>query len=274
MERTHTHDSGCSHSHSTEDVKYGHATDPTGTRKLRARYTASINGRLRRVKAQVRKMLIKDGLLNTEEFRRATTLQRSRLLTARIDLFLNELVDLNPEPHLLRAYRKAIRDTAKDVGRKARLPEIEGSQLSTYSRARRVAFNKQALRKMAGDLHTDIQKAVLDAYDENPNIRGRQMAKVVTDRVDTTGVVRAKVIANTEVIATYADGALDYATEEGYAEVEAEVEFTTAGDRKVCPLCRPMSGSRYTVAEARGILPVHPNCRCRWRLVASSRMTL
>ena len=262
------------HSCGTHDAKYGHATDPTGTRKLRARYNASINGRLRRVKAQVRRMLITDGVLNTDEFRRATPLQRTKLLSARIDLFLNDIVELNPEPHLLKVYRKAVRDTAKDVGRKAKLPALESTPLSAHSRSRRTQYSRQAFRKLAGDLHTDIQKAMLDAYDANPDIRGKQMAKAVTDRVDKIGTVRAKVIANTEAIASYADGTLDYAIQEGYDQVEAEVEFITARDRKVCPLCRPLSGKRYSVIEARDLLPVHPNCRCRWRLTTPSRMTV
>lgn len=43
-------------------------------------------------------------------------------------------------------------------------------------------------------------------------------------------------------------------------------EFTTQGDDKVCPECELLAGEEYTVDEARGVIPVHPNCRCTWEV--------
>lgn len=49
-----------------------------------------------------------------------------------------------------------------------------------------------------------------------------------------------------------------------------EVMFETKGDERVCPICDDMEGETYTILEARGIIPVHPRCRCRWVPVEES----
>lgn len=40
------------------------------------------------------------------------------------------------------------------------------------------------------------------------------------------------------------------------------VEFVTAGDDDVCPVCEDLEGRVFTYTEAIGLIPVHPYCRC------------
>lgn len=51
-------------------------------------------------------------------------------------------------------------------------------------------------------------------------------------------------------------------------EVEALINIATAGDELVCDDCEEASDDGpYTIDEAEGLLPIHPNCRCvyvRW----------
>ena len=51
------------------------------------------------------------------------------------------------------------------------------------------------------------------------------------------------------------------------------IEFLTAMDEHVCPICRPFSGATYTLNHRRlpgtklpypGPIPLHPRCRCQW----------
>lgn len=42
------------------------------------------------------------------------------------------------------------------------------------------------------------------------------------------------------------------------------VALETAGDDDVCPECERLEGRVYTVRAARGVIPVHPRCRCSW----------
>jgi hypothetical protein len=50
------------------------------------------------------------------------------------------------------------------------------------------------------------------------------------------------------------------------------VEVLTAGDDDVCPICEAIAENNpYTIAEARGLIPAHPNCRCAFVPAADAR---
>jgi SPP1 gp7 family putative phage head morphogenesis protein len=71
-------------------------------------------------------------------------------------------------------------------------------------------------------------------------------------------------IARTEVIHAHAEGQLDSFQALGIEEVGAEVEWVSTPDERRCSLCEELHGQRFTIAEARGMLPRHPSCRCAW----------
>jgi SPP1 gp7 family putative phage head morphogenesis protein len=75
---------------------------------------------------------------------------------------------------------------------------------------------------------------------------------------------RAYALARTEIIYAHAEGQLDSFQALGIKEVSAKAEWSTAGDALVCPQCSPMEGVVLTIKEARGLIPLHPNCRCMW----------
>lgn len=81
---------------------------------------------------------------------------------------------------------------------------------------------------------------------------------------------RALTIARTEMIHAHAEGQLDGLKDLGITKVTAEVEWSTAGDKLVCPICASLEGNVYTIDEARGLIPEHPNCRCAWVPVAKT----
>ena len=72
---------------------------------------------------------------------------------------------------------------------------------------------------------------------------------------------RSEMISRTEVNRSVNEGYLDSLEGTRYEEVE----ISSAGD--ACHLCLDMAGIRYKRAEARGRLPVHPDCRCHWIVV-------
>jgi hypothetical protein len=45
---------------------------------------------------------------------------------------------------------------------------------------------------------------------------------------------------------------------------DREVRFRTVGDEFVCGICEDLEDKTYTINEARGVIPVHPNCRCEF----------
>lgn len=90
------------------------------------------------------------------------------------------------------------------------------------------------------------------------------LARKLSEEVDGIERTRARVLVRTEIVAAQAEGQLDGYQDLGVEDVGAEVEWSTAGDDHVCPYCLEMEGKIFSVPEARGKIPLHPNCRCAW----------
>ena len=89
-----------------------------------------------------------------------------------------------------------------------------------------------------------------------------ELARQINERVEKIGITRARVLARTEIVSAHAEASLNSYEEAGLENVEVEVEFTTAGDNAVCPECDALAGKVFIIAESRGMIPVHPSCRC------------
>jgi SPP1 gp7 family putative phage head morphogenesis protein len=88
-----------------------------------------------------------------------------------------------------------------------------------------------------------------------------EIANLLDDELDL-GEARSRMIARTEIIRAHAEASLDTYESFGVDEVsgEAETEWLATDDDRVCEECSDMSGEIFTVDEARGMIPVHPNC--------------
>ncbi len=69
---------------------------------------------------------------------------------------------------------------------------------------------------------------------------------------------RSETIARTESAAAATHGEIESYKDAGVAKVK----WDAAGDH--CPECAAYDNQEFTIAEARGKLPLHPNCRCDW----------
>jgi SPP1 gp7 family putative phage head morphogenesis protein len=113
-------------------------------------------------------------------------------------------------------------------------------------------------------------------------INPKEMARNLTDEIESLQRTQAETLARTETIHAYTESSLDRYREAGVDAV-TQVEFRDADDARVCPICAaidgkvtPMSaidtatftfepsedqpdslGGEYSVKS-----PVHPNCRC------------
>lgn len=92
----------------------------------------------------------------------------------------------------------------------------------------------------------------------------QQIARNIRDSVEGIGITRSRKLARTEVVRAHAEATLNSYEEAQIEGVDVESEFSTSQDNKVCPKCSELEGQTYTLEEARGIIPVHPNCRCAW----------
>src|SRR6185436_16300423 len=115
------------------------------------------------------------------------------------------------------------------------------------------------MKGMSAAMKTGLNRVLSDAL-----VYGRG-ARDTADRMNKQlGISyrRSLVIARTEIMHAHAEGKLDAFERLGISELGVEVEWSTAGDDHVCPICASMAGTTYTIKEARGLLPRHPNCRC------------
>jgi len=91
----------------------------------------------------------------------------------------------------------------------------------------------------------------------------REIAGLVSSRVAAIGKERAKALARTEIIRAHSEGQLDSLEQLGVEQVGVAVELATSG-YNVCEKCKKLNKVVLTLAEARGVIPVHPNCKCSW----------
>lgn len=106
---------------------------------------------------------------------------------------------------------------------------------------------------------TTIRRELVDGLvkGESPQEIARSMVKAVD-----IGKSRAEMIAQSAIIAVHAEGQLDALEQMGMEEVGIAVELSSAGDNRVCSRCKSLEGVVLKISEARGLLPIHPRCRC------------
>jgi SPP1 gp7 family putative phage head morphogenesis protein len=85
----------------------------------------------------------------------------------------------------------------------------------------------------------------------------REIARTLAAEVDI-GRGRAETIARTEIIRSHAEGQLEALEQLGVESVGVAVEWSIA-DENACPRCQAMQGVVLKLAEARGMIPLHPS---------------
>lgn len=97
-------------------------------------------------------------------------------------------------------------------------------------------------------------------------VQGWSPAKAAREMVKQVGLEegRALTIVRTELVRAHAEGQLDALEQLGETQVGVMAEWVTAHDARVCEKCRWLDGQILKLADARGMIPMHPNCRCAW----------
>jgi len=83
----------------------------------------------------------------------------------------------------------------------------------------------------------------------------REMAEVYARRLHRA---RATMIARTETAYALTEG-----QRQGYAQMGI-TKLERVEDPDACDICAELNGKIYTIAEAEGVLPEHPNCEGTW----------
>lgn len=151
------------------------------------------------------------------------------------------------------------------------------------------------LQSVADDIVTDVRNTLITGFKKGKG--PDEIARNLTDRVDSIGKNRATMIARSEVINAHSEASLTRIDEVQEESPEDSIltathgDWDAANDTRVCRFCHTLDGVRLTTREMRGTLvtvtspltrppsnpdagsqvgqtfrlkpPAHPNGRCR-----------
>ena len=270
--------------------------DPSRTTMLRRRFIADINRRFKRVSKAVWEFVVVDDAFGLEDkstfvvmrerqaFRFSTDAQKigayHKWLQQQIDADILTVDSVTAKPwtstYIESAYKKGMARAYTDVhsielaesvdfykGSKAQFLQDAFSAPEVLSKIELVSIRAfEELRGVTATMSQQLSRALANglAHGYSPAKIAREMQKSIGSLTRT----RARMIARTEIISAHAEGQLDSFERLGVEEVGIMAEWTTAGDERVCPECGALEGEVMTIDEARGMIPLHPNCRCDW----------
>jgi uncharacterized protein YidB (DUF937 family) len=163
------------------------------------------------------------------------------------------------------AYQKGIRDAANKMKKEG--AEIAPSWINS-------AFNRPVHADRLGLIYTrtfsdlDGITRVMDQQISRILAQGigegrgpLDIARELNERVDKIGITRARMLARTEIVSSHAEASINAYEEAGLEGVDVEAEILNGSDP--CPECQALAeNGPYTLSEARGLIPAHPNCVC------------
>ncbi|MFT8630727.1 minor capsid protein [Liquorilactobacillus hordei] len=145
----------------------------------------------------------------------------------------------------------AVGVTAYDVNFKNKLKQIDELVNGTIDKtlwSDRLWSNMDALRS---DLLKDMKHSLLTHH--NPVTRTNELRKRYS-----VARYQAERILRTESSRVMAQSGIDSIQKAGYGKV------VWVANSKACDECQSHIGEVYTLKQAQGVLPFHPNCRCAW----------
>lgn len=269
--------------------------DPTKTKTLRDKFEADAYKRFRRVKGAIRQAVADEDVLglgeqearnadydtpNPNDFRFLTDAEKKerfmQWLRQRID---DDVLEPTTRDNIRRgrhwtgsyvrsASRKGVEHATRELKKqgydvpKESIEDVFNAPIHTDKLALVYTRAYDALEGITQEMDTQISRVLSDALVQGWN--PRKAASKINDRVDKIGITRARTMARTEIIHAHATSTLDRFEALGVEKVGVEVELRTAGDSRVCPTCASLNGNVYSINEARGLIPIHPGCRCAY----------
>jgi len=279
-----------SHEHGRLNLALHNRTDPTKTTTLRGRYERDLIRRLRKIAKQIREIVIEDDafgfnsalVTNAGQFDFPRSSQKVAAFIAWLNRQQNAgILEITPGQTLESAaetsWQKIYLRSAYQKGLSSAASQMRKGGVEVTDRWLDSAFFRPIHADRAGLIYTRafseltgitttmadrMSSTLAQAIVEGVGMR-EVSARLVAD-VGKIGIVRARRLARTEIIRSHAEATLNGYEEAKIEGVEVLSEFTTAGDDRVCVTCQALEGKVFTVDEARGVIPVHPNCRCAW----------
>lgn len=269
----------CLHTHG----RYG-KYDPTRTTTLRMRYERDMSRRFRKLQAEIKNYIIRDNRMSLNDVRTNADFEfaNDAAKVAKFTSWLKKqsrLIVLGGPVNEAtnKSWQSLYIDSAYQRGLAAAASKLRGAGVSVADSYVDSAFFRPRHADAVGLIYTriysdldgitttmdaKISKSLATSLGEG--LGAAATASALDDVVSSIGLQRARTLARTETIAAYAKASLNSYRDAGLSGVSADVEFATADDDEVCPECEELEGNVYSIDDADGVIPVHPNCRCSW----------
>jgi SPP1 gp7 family putative phage head morphogenesis protein len=136
------------------------------------------------------------------------------------------------------------------------------------------------LQSIESDMTEVVRSTLLEGLRDG--INPKEMARNLTDEIESLQKIRAEMLARTEVVQAYTASSIDRYREAGVSAV-TQVERSDASDSRVCPICEALDGRVTPMSEIETATftfepgendadslageyavapPSHPACRC------------
>lgn len=275
--------STCGHEHTEALAKTPADVDPTRTKTLRKRYAQKLRVGFSDINTEIRRGVRDRDVFGLDvggdaladrvpSFRFTTDDQKSeeflRWLRQQQEQDVLQTISTDRNTWVESAYSRGVQHadtTARQAGVEVPTRPIEATLRQPVHRDTLQLLytrNFEALEGITNEVSRQVGRELTQGFAEGVN--PDEMARRITDRVDKIGKTRATTLARTEIINAHSTATLERYDELGVEEVGVKAEFTTAGDLRVCPECAALEGEVLKVEEAKGLIPLHPNCRCAW----------
>jgi SPP1 gp7 family putative phage head morphogenesis protein len=266
--------------------------DPARLSMVRRPFLADIRRRFAKLKKEITKALVDDDILgltppeplklfgtakvttvwdgvrinagaaDPERLKKFQEWLRARVESGEIELdsdndWTSPYIKSSYKKGVLRAYLQASKNPKYRRGTKEQyLAQFNAGEL--FTKVQMLATKTYTgIKGVTKDLESTLQVTLAKGM-----IEGRSTSSIaseISERLDISRG-RAERIARTEIMYAHAEGQLDSLQMLGVGETRLVAEFTTAQDDRVCPKCLALEGKLYKLSEARGVIPVHPNC--------------
>jgi len=265
-------------------MKIERSIDPSQTYLLRRQFIASMNKRFNVVKTALREFFTED----VEEFSLATNAVKIKMFRVWLKgkVANNVLAKTNGIDnkswmcvYVTNAYYKGLTRSYNDVNRAGKVLSgvnwFGGAQnqfLKDVSRMTPIISQIELLEMRVVNL---LQGVVDDMMNKMSWVLANGITKghdVDTIRKDLEKIIvkvskkRAKLVVIAEVVHAQAEGQLDGFELLGVDELDAIVELLTTKKTSVCSVCKKLTAKVHSVKDARGLLPLHPLCKCAWSI--------
>jgi SPP1 gp7 family putative phage head morphogenesis protein len=249
-----------------------HRTDPTQTTVIRNQFAAAMSARFRSLKRALLAWIasnsasLSTGLFFVEEFMRAMDREEERLI-------FEENGASWMLPYLTQAFVRGLQHADKVTGNRGiGVKPIMLDGAVNYQREIDViqAQNFRLLKGITEVMNLRIKALLTEGIVTGMN--PKEVGRLITKNVEGIGARRGIVLARTETIRAHAEATLTRLADYGFDSVMGQAEFRTAQDDRVCARCAGLNGQVYSLAQAKGVIPVHVLCRCVWLPVIPQRL--